>query len=235
VTPFYDIDIAGPVESRAGKTKLYTLRPNDNLYISIVSSNADVNRLYNPAQSGAPNTANNNYEGDANKYLYGYQVDDDGNVEIPLLGTINVSNKTLEEAEGLIHDKAKAQYKEVTTKVRLLNYKVTVMGEVKNPGVYYNFDGDFTILSALGRAGGLTEFALIEEILILRPDAGKQTAIIVDLSSKSTLVSDGFYLFPNDVVIIKPAKNKNRQLRGPVLTWMIPAISAVLLFLNYTK
>ncbi|RYG43835.1 MAG: hypothetical protein EOO01_20615 [Chitinophagaceae bacterium] len=166
---------------------------------------------------------------------HGFEIDDLGNIELPLLGSFNVSGKTLKETEASIQKKAQGLFKEVSTKIRLLNYKFTIVGEVKKPGVYYNYSSTITVIDAIARAEGITEFALVEEVLVLRPNNNKQDVFVLNLNNKSSLVSEGFYLMPDDKVILKPAKNKNRQLRSQAQNWIIPSVSAILVLLNFLK
>jgi polysaccharide export outer membrane protein len=230
-----DVNKPGPIDVKFSPAARYKVKPQDNLFVSVLSSNPDMNRIYNPAQAGATQSTNNTYEGETNKSIYGYVVDNNGNIQLPMLGTFYVQGKTLREIEELVQRKGEGLFKDVSTKVRLLNYKVTVVGEVKTPGVFYSNDENMTVIDAIGRAQGLTEFALIEEVLVLRPTNGQQEAFILNLNSKTALRNDGFYLLPDDVVVIKPAPNKNHQLRSPIQNWVIPAVSAVIVLLNYLK
>jgi polysaccharide export outer membrane protein len=233
VTMLADVDKAAVLESMPSPMSNYKLRERDNLFVSIVTSNAEQNRTYNPAQAGTPATTNNNYEGETNRKIYGYEVDASGNINLPLLGTFAVAGKTVREAEEMVLTKSKALFKDVTTKIRLLNYKVTVVGEVKRPGVFFNSESDFTVMDAIGKAEGITEFALLNEVLVLRPSSnGRQETFVMDLTNRSSLRNNGFYLLPNDTVIIKPGKNKNKQMNTQQQNWIIPAVSAVLLFIN---
>ncbi len=236
VTMLADVDKAAVLESMPSPMSNYKLREKDNLFVSIVTSNAEQNRIYNPAQAGTPPTVNNNYEGEINRKIYGYEVDAAGNINLPLLGSFAVSGKSVREAEDMILAKAKTLFKDVTTKVRLLNFKVTVVGEVKRPGVFFNNEADFTVLDAIGRAEGITEYALIDEVLVLRPlSNGRQETFVMNLTNRSALRNNGFYLLPNDTVIIKPGKNKNKQMNTQQQNWIIPAISAVLVFINFLR
>lgn len=234
-TLLLDVDKAGPIDAKYSSASRYRLKPQDNVFVSVLSSNPEMNRLYNPAQAGSTQSANNNYEGETNKNIYGYVIDNNGNIQLPLLGSFNVQGKTLRETEELIQRKAEGLFKDVTAKVRLLNYKITVVGEVKTPGVFYSNEENMTVLDAIGRAQGLTDYALIDQVLVMRPSNGEQTAYILNLNSRTSLRNEGFYLLPGDVVVVKPAPNKNNQLRSPMLTWIIPSFTAVIVLLNYLK
>jgi polysaccharide export outer membrane protein len=151
------------------------------------------------------------------------------------MGKIPVEGKTIGECEELIKAEAKKYLKEVTVKVRLLNYKITVIGEVKIPGTYYNYNEYYTIFDAISSAQGTTDFAKLESVLILRSTKTGTKTYDLNLKSKSSLSSDGYYLLPNDVVIVQPGNNKNVAQRLPLIAIAIGSLSALLLLLNYLK
>jgi polysaccharide export outer membrane protein len=212
----------------------HKIEERDNLYISVVSSNKEMNDLYNPAFAGTSKTSNSSiiYNEIAGQYIYGYNIDSNGDISLPLIGKLNVKGLTLQECEAAIYNKAKEYLKELSVKVRLLNFKITVMGEVNKPGVYYNYNYNFTVMDAISMANGITNQAKIEDVMILRPgETGSQT-FHLDLSSKEMLASKAYFLQPNDIVILKPARYKNVQLRAPAYTLAISTIATVILFLN---
>lgn len=207
---------------------------NDNLYVSIVSSNKEMNDLYNPAFAGTSRTSNSSiiYNDVSGQYIYGYQIDANGDISLPLIGKVTVKGLTLQECEVLIHSKAKEYLKELSVKVRLLNYKVTVMGEVTKPGVYYNYNYNFTVMDAISMANGITNYADLENVTILRSGQNGSQTFNLDLSDKATLASKAYFLQPNDIVFIKPAKYKNVQLRAPIYSLIISGVATVVVFLN---
>lgn len=214
----------------------YKIEAKDNLYISIVSSNAELNKIYNPAQAGNSQAIGTQlYEGLASQYINGYEVDAQGYVTLPLIGKINVLGKTINEAEINIQERAGEFFKEVTAKVRLLNYKITVMGEVENPGVYYNYNYEFTIFDAISMANGITDYANLEKVKVLRPGKDGNIAYEINLNSQSAIASEVYFLQPNDVVFVQPAKYKNVQFRTPIYLAFLTTVSTFLLLLNYYK
>lgn len=214
---------------------VHKIQEKDNLYVSIISTNAEMNKIYNPANAGAPESIINRYEGVAGQFINGYEVDREGNITLPIIGKINVLGQTFRESEQTVERKAKSFLKEVTVKVRLLNYRVTINGEVKNPGVYYNYNYDFTVLDAISMANGVTDFAQINNVMIIRPTENGKEVFKINLNSKSSLLSDGYYLQPNDVVIVQPSRGKNQQLNIPQYSLILTSLSVVLLLLNYLK
>lgn len=213
----------------------HRITDTDNLYVSIVSSNKEMNDLYNPAFSETGGRGSNSsliYNDVAGQYIYGYQVDSQGEISLPLIGKVRVLGMTLRECEEAIYKKAKEYLKELSVKVRLLNYKITVMGEVTKPGVYYNYNYDFTVMDAISSANGITNFANLENVLALRQSADGSQTFKLDLSKKESLGSPGYHLQPNDIVLIKPARYKNVQLRAPVYTLFISTSAALLLLVS---
>ncbi len=209
----------------------YVVKGDDNLYISIVSSSQEMNDLYNPAMTSSGRTMGNNtvYNEIPGQYIFGYQVDAHGEVTLPLMGKVTVKGLTLFACEEAITAKAKEFLKELTVKVRLLNFRITVMGEVVRPGVYYNYNPIFTVMDAISTAGGITNSSDLQKVLLVRTTPEGSQSYYLDVSSKESLSSPGYYLQPNDIVIIEPAKYKDVQLRLPIYQIIISATVAVLL------
>lgn len=208
---------------------------NDNLYVSIVSSNKEMNELYNPAYAGSSKNSNSSiiYNEVAGQYIYGYQTDANGDITLPLIGKVAVRGLTLPECEAAIYAKATEYLKEVSVKVRLLNYKVTVMGEVNEPGVYYNYNYNFTVMDAISMANGITNYANLDNVMILRSGENGSESFMLNLSKQESLNSKAYFLQPNDIVFIKPARYKNVQLRAPIYSLVISSVATVVLFLNF--
>jgi polysaccharide export outer membrane protein len=106
------------------------------------------------------------------------------------------------------------------------------MGEVKSPGMYYKYGPDFTVFEAIGMASGITNYAQLDSVLVLRPTRDGSQTFVLNLKNKSALLSDAYFLQPNDVVMIQPGKNKNLELRTPIYTITLAAASAILLLVN---
>lgn len=224
------------VIGRRPNLPLYTIRKSDNLFVSIVSSNPEMNKLYNPAQAGNSGLMTSQmYEGRASQYIYGYEVNQKGYITLPLMGDVYVLNKTLAESEAEIQSRAEEFLKEVTAKVRLLNYKITILGEVRQPGVYLNYNSEITIFDAISMANGITDFAKLENVKVIRPTEEGAKTFILDLNSQSSLLSEAYYLEPNDVVFIQPSNNKNTRLKAPVYSLVLAGMSTVILLFNLFK
>ena len=214
----------------------YKVKADDNLYVSIISSNQEMNELYNPAQANSNKTFNNvNYNMVAGQYLYGFRVDSEGYLKLPLLGKIQVAGKNINECEEAVQARAEEYLKTVTAKVRLLNHRVSILGEVRQPGVYYNYDYQFTVLDAIGMAGGTTNSAKLTTILVIRADESGSQTYQINLRSSTALGSPGYYLQPNDVVVVKPSKYKGVELKTPLISLLLSLASTTLLLLNFLE
>jgi polysaccharide export outer membrane protein len=110
---------------------------------------------------------------------------------------------------------------------------VSVLGEVRTPGVYYNYNNTLTVLEAIGMAGGTTDYSKLTHVMVVRQTESKVHPYMLDLTSKDILYSEAFYLKANDVVVIRPQKLKNVRLNASYYTLGISSISTILLILNF--
>lgn len=214
----------------------YILKAGDILYVSIKSISPEVNTLFNPEsnmESGNMGQGYMKYTTPSGAYLYGFELDTNGNITLPMLGKVNVIGVTVSQAESIVQKKADEFLKEAIVKVKLLNFKVTVAGEVRNPGVYYNYNNSINVLEVLALASGNTDFATIKKVMIVRavPD-GKKT-FMLDLSSKEAYQSEGFYLQPDDYVMVQPDKYKNFQLNSQAYSLVLSSLSVLIAVLGF--
>lgn len=133
-----------------------------------------------------------------------YTVDANGDIEFPVLGKLHVVGLTQSEVIEMIKGRLQGQLNNPIVTMRFLNAKVTVLGEVKNPGSYQLNNGGMTLLEALGAAGDLTQYGRRDNILITRENNGKLEFARLNLQSEDIFTSPYFYLQQNDVVYIEP-------------------------------
>lgn len=213
----------------------YQVKPYDNLFISVVSGNSELDEVYNPMLVGIGklNNQNNVWSNQASQFVNGYLVDGEGEISLPIFGNINVANLTLNECEEKIRHHALQFLKDATVKVRLLNYRVTVIGEVISPGVYYSYNPSLNIFDVIGLGGGSKNTADLGKVLLVREQDKAVQTYRLNLNSTAVLESPGFKIQPNDVIIVQPAKLKNAELRQPVLSLIFSSITTFLLTLNF--
>lgn len=143
--------------------------------------------------------------------LYTYLVDKEGNINFPLLGKMHVIGFTRQELALEIQKKLADKYVEnPLVNIQLLNFKVTMMGELSRPGSYSIKNDRITILDAIGMAGDLPITANRKNILVIRENNGQKEIHRLDITDPAIFTSPCFYLKQNDVVYVEPIKNKQR-------------------------
>ncbi len=212
----------------------YKLQPRDILYINAkaMSANGTITDLLSSGTSSSSGV-----QGESAGFYIGYDVNAEGNIIIPVIGTIKVVGLSLEEARKLIQTFVDKVFTNSTVTCKLLSFKYTVIGEVRAPGTYVNYNNFLTVLEALGHAGGLGDFGDRKNILVIRPvDKGTKT-FSLNLQDKQILSSEGYFLLPNDVVIVQPLNQKIFNLNLPTIAFIISsftgAVSMTLLLINY--
>lgn len=216
----------------------YKIQIRDILYITIKAMIPDgtINDFLNSSRNN-----NSTYitQGDAGGYIYGYDVNPEGNILIPAVGAIKVVDLTLEETRKLIQKSADIVFKNTTVECKLLSFKFTVIGEVKIPGTYINYNNYLTVLEAIGRAGGVNDYGKRDRVLVIRPKEKGSKTYRLNLQDKNILASEAYFLLPNDVVIVEPTGqkvfNQNLPTFSFFLTITLSTITSTLLLLNYLK
>jgi polysaccharide export outer membrane protein len=207
----------------------YRIRPNDNLYVNIKSTNPEVNSLFNlQGESGYSATTYQMYGQLSVQYLNGYLVDPDGTINLPIMGKIQVAGLTSIEIEKRVQQRTDEYLKDAVVSVKLLSYRVTVLGEVTNPGIYYNYNTSLTVLEAVGMATGINNFAKITTVLVVRPTENGSESYRLNFNEKEMMLSEAFYLQPNDVLYVEPDKFKNVQLNATTYSLFLSSITAIL-------
>lgn len=145
--------------------------------------------------------------------LQTYLVGNEGTVDFPVLGELKLGGLTKKEAEQLIVDKLKPYIKETPiVTVRMVNYKISVIGEVARPGTFTINNEKVNLLEALAMAGDMTVHGLRDNVKLIREDAnGRQRIITLDLNEAETILSPYYWLQQNDIVYVTPNKAKARN------------------------
>ncbi|MEZ7500355.1 polysaccharide biosynthesis/export family protein [Flavobacterium sp. Arc3] len=156
--------------------------------------------------------------------LKSYLVTDQGDVIMPVLGSIKVNNKTTIELEVFLKKKLvdEGHLKEPIVAVRILNSKVTVLGEVRSPGMYTFSEKNLTLFQAIGLAGDLTINGKRKDVMLIRNDNNTKTIYHIDLTTKSWMDTELYYIKQNDVIIVSPneAKIKSSGIIGNAGTFV---------------
>lgn len=137
-----------------------------------------------------------------------YLVDTNGNIEFPVLGTINVLNRTKEQVVLDLQSKISKYIINPIINLRIMNFKVVVQGEVNNPGIHTINSERLTITEALALSGDLTIYGKRDNILLIREENGKREIHKLDLTKVDFINSPYYYLKQNDVVYVEPNKTR---------------------------
>jgi polysaccharide export outer membrane protein len=165
-------------------------------------------------------------------YISGYTVDPKGNIVFPLLGDVNVGGKTIAEVSAMLSDKIDKYVSSALVKVKLVSFKVTILGEVRNPGVHYIYNDRATLLEVLGFAGDLTDLGNRKTVKLIRTTENKVRVFTLDLTDRRLIRGNHYFLLPNDVLYVEPVKAKNFRLNLPAISLMISSITTILVIIN---
>lgn len=216
----------------------YKLQPRDILYITIKAMTPD-GFITDFLLSSRGNISSTQMQGESGGYLYGYDINPEGNIVLPAIGALKVSGLTLEETRKVLQDSADVVFKNSTVECKLLSFKFTVIGEVRTPGTFINYNNYLTVLEAIGRAGGISDFGRRDRILVIRPFHGGTKTYNLNLRDKKILSNSAYFLLPNDVVIVEPESKKVFNLNLPTFSFIFisvtSTITTTLLLLNYFK
>lgn len=200
------------------------LKPDDNLYVTIQSANEEINKLFN-ANNSSQGGGSQSYTDPAGQYLYGNLIDKEGMITLPIMGQIPVAGLTLTEAQAAIQLKANIYLKEAIVKVKLLNFKITILGEVKSPGPYFFYDNSVNVFDAVARAGGFTEMAKLNTILVVRPTESGTKSYRLNFKTKNVYAHPAYYLKPNDMVYAEPARMKSSMLNFTTVSMILSTVT----------
>lgn len=218
------------------------IQPSDILSIIVGSLSSEANEIFNTPNQFTNATVNySTTGGGARIQPLGYLVDADGSIEIPLVGKLKVAGLRTTDAADTIRTRLQNYLKEPSVIVRNLNFKVSVLGEVKVPAVYVIPDEKITLPEVLSLAGDLTIYGNRSNVMIIREEKGKREYARLDLTSRAIFDSPYYYLHKNDVIYVEPVKAKmldtdSRVRTVPLIVTIIGGISTLgILILNLTK
>lgn len=209
------------------------IQKNDILSIRVYSISI------NPATDIPYNLPEQTVAGGSGTTTAGFLVDQNGNIEYPRIGTMHAEGLTKEQLSNAIKEKLNDQLTQPSVIVRFVNYKITVLGEVRSPGTFTLPTDKVTILEALGLAGDITDFGKRGSVKILRENNNQREIGTVNLTSKELFTSPYYHLQQNDVVFVEQESRKIRQQEQQNLAQQIgiatSIITAIALILNFIK
>lgn len=212
------------------------IKTNDMLTIIVSAENPESVQPFNLPVVSKPATGEVTMIG-GQQQLQTYLVDSEGNIEFPVLGTVNVKGLNRQELSELLEKRISKYVQNPIVNVRIANFQVTVLGEVNRPGTFSIPDENLSLNKALGFAGDLTIYGKRDNVLIIREGNEGKSYEYVDLTNSDLLNSPYYYLKQNDVVYVEPnyaqkqaaAYNRNSSVYISIASIII---SLAILFTN---
>ena len=204
-----------------------SIHKGDQLYIyvysqtpeSVIPFNQETHKVavemshVNMVRHNGENGMSESYKPQAVRQIPGYLVDDDGSIVFPVLGKIHLEGLSYDSLQTVIQQRLIAGdyiYDPVVT-VSPMNFRVSVIGEVRRPQELHVVGDRLTLLEALAMCGDLTDFGVRENVVVVREKNGTATPIVVDLTKKTLFDSECYYLQHNDIVYVEPNEIKKKQ------------------------
>lgn len=205
---------------------LYDARimPKDLLSITVNTTDPKAASPFNLTVQTPINAALTNITSTSTPSLQQYLVNNEGQIDFPVIGRIKVGGLTKNEAEDLIREQLKPYLKETPiVTVRMANYKISVLGEVSRPGSFTVSNEKVNVFEALAMAGDMTVYGVRTNVKLIREDAdGRRSIHELDLTKSDLVLSPYYYLKQNDILYVTPNKTKARSsdIGTTTTTWI---------------
>ncbi|MBC7915378.1 MAG: polysaccharide biosynthesis/export family protein [Pyrinomonadaceae bacterium] len=214
---FQDLNRNAVSQEQINNYSPLTIQPDDIIGINVISMNAEASSVFNYNSQNNPNM--------------GYVVNQKGEVKLPLLGNVKVTGLTTEELRAQLQRSLLTYIKEPVVNVRILNFKISVLGDVLRPDVYSVPGERITIPEALSLAGDLNITGL-REILLIREVNGKREYVPIDLKSKGLFNSPYYYLKNNDMLYVDPHRTKLAIVENSKFNVALTGLSIIAIVLS---
>jgi polysaccharide export outer membrane protein len=209
----------------------YTILPYDNLFIRVVTPDPKWSEMFNtlPATSGGITMTEQSAD------LLSYTVDGEGGIQLPYAGRFIVKGKTLETIKNELETALKAYIADAVVMVKLVNNYVSLIGEVQVPGKYPIYKERMNIFQALAMAGDLKDFSDRQRIRLIRQTSKGNIVKEFNITDRSIITSESFYIMPNDVIYAIPLKGKFFQLNAFPYSVILSSITTFILVWTVLK
>ena len=186
----------------------YQVQPNDILSITIRTYDAETAQLFNITSLTQQNALQ---AGDILFYLQGYSVNLDGNITLPILGELNVLDKTVEEIQNQVETALSPYFLEeaINVTVQIAGIRFSVVGEVNRPGKYVIYQNQVNIFEALAQSGDISIVGDRKNVMLLRQNLGSVETIYLDLTDADVIKNPDYFIQPNDIINVMPLSQKS--------------------------
>lgn len=181
------------------------IQPADILGIEVTSRTPELSNIFNYNLS---RVNGNSFNTSSDNPVFGYLVDENGNIHLPLIGDFKAAGLTTSQIRDKLNTLLLTYYKDPVVNIRIINLKVSVFGDVARPNVYSLQNEQTSIIEVLTLAGDLNITAVRKNILLIRTENGERKYIHLDITSKKFMDSPYFFLKNNDQIYVQPGRAK---------------------------
>ncbi len=210
----------------------YKLKSNDELLIQVNSLDEAATSVFTKGMEQAYNVGIIQPYGAS---LMSHSIDKDGFLLLPVIGKILVKDKTLSEVSVILKDSLNYILNQPVVSVKLVNRYVSVLGEVNNAGHFPFSQDKLSIYDAIGLAGDISDYGNRSSVILIRNENGENIRINLNLTSSDILTSGYYNLRPNDILYVKPLREKFWGMRQFPFSIVLSAITTGLLIYNVVK
>lgn len=208
----------------------YRIQVNDVLSIRVLGLDEANARLFNIEATNGTLALN-----DASLYVNGFSVDKTGNVQLPSVGKVKLQGLTVGEAQDLVQRKINDYFANATVILKMVSFRISVLGAVERPGTYFVYNNQITLLEALAQAGGPSQMGDKHHVTLMRQSDQGTQALYLDLGSTEVLSSEYYYLLPNDIIYVPAVRAQPQRLNLELLTILFSAISTAAVVLTVVQ
>jgi polysaccharide biosynthesis/export protein len=208
-----------------------TVKPNDELYIR-VSSFDDVSYNFFSSQTNANSLS---FGTEASISMVSYSVSDSGNIYFPILGNIDVGGLTIDAVTKKLSGLLSEYFNQPAVLVKIVNKKISVLGEVRQPGSYTYTKDRINLFEALSMAGDATVHGNRSEVFLIRTVNDSIVKMKINMTKDEILFSKNFYLQSNDIVYVQPRHSTVWNTSAVPITLVLSSITTFLLIYSYIK
>ncbi|MBL7858479.1 MAG: polysaccharide biosynthesis/export family protein [Cyclobacteriaceae bacterium] len=207
----------------------YLIQPNDALYIRFESLTPEDYNFFKEVEAQSAGGGNRNFA------ITSELVDQDGMVLFPVVGKVKVSGLTVFQAQDSLQKIANLYLESPVVKVRLVNFRYTVIGEVKKEGTVISYDNRVSLPEAIGLAGGIDDLADRANVKIIRQRNGQMEVGYINLLDENMIQSPFYYVYQNDIIVVPALRQRPyRKYFGQNLSLVISSLSLLLLVYSIT-
>jgi polysaccharide export outer membrane protein len=200
-----------------------TLQPDDLLNVIVSAENPEVTLPFN-----LPQIQGNYGLNESQSNIKTYLIDNDGFIEFPVIGKVKLGGLTRSQAIVLLKEKISFYITNPSVNLRIMNFKISVLGQVVKPGSFAIPSERITFLEALSLAGDLGVYGKRNNILVIHEQEGKKTYTRIDLTKTDILSLENYYLSQNDIIYVEPNKTFiNSSAVGPNITVILTGITVL--------